>query len=292
MRSGSNVFPLERFELTTSARARMTKVEDVASFASSLSPQHFDLRNQMSEVQNQGARRSCSAFMAIGLAEHHLRRRMDFSEQCLVYHSTGVDVGDPFARLTHAVTRGLYLENHCPYVDPHDYKEWLLANTKRREELRRTAASAVPNLVNQQTATIRAQVISSRVDHFNAASRINYVRNKIKNVLPVGVSLYVIGTGWEQGLIDKVPSEKEIEQTCSQITAKNSTVKNCPGHALVLTGFDDERGVFFFKNSWGKTWGSNEQYDVEPVPQKRIGYGVISYEYFTRFAVGHLLTLE
>ena len=97
MRSGSNVFPLERFELTTSARARMTKVEDVASFALAYLPQHFDLRNQMSEVQNQGARTILfSRFMAIGLAEHHLRRRMDFSEQCLVYHSTGVDVGDPF----------------------------------------------------------------------------------------------------------------------------------------------------------------------------------------------------
>jgi C1A family cysteine protease len=38
------------------------------------------------------------------------------------------------------------------------------------------------------------------------------------------------------------------------------------GHAIVISGYDDLRGLFLFRNSWGPRWGSN-------------GYGYIPYRY-------------
>lgn len=40
------------------------------------------------------------------------------------------------------------------------------------------------------------------------------------------------------------------------------------GHAILLTGYDDQKKVFNFQNSWGESWGNK-------------GYGTIGYEYVT-----------
>lgn len=40
------------------------------------------------------------------------------------------------------------------------------------------------------------------------------------------------------------------------------------GHALLLVGYDDEKQVFIFQNSWGNIWGDH-------------GYGYLPYEYVT-----------
>ncbi len=46
---------------------------------------------------------------------------------------------------------------------------------------------------------------------------------------------------------------------------------DCYGHAIILTGFDTERHVFFFKNSWGENWGKD-------------GYGEVSFEYVNKWS--------
>lgn len=40
------------------------------------------------------------------------------------------------------------------------------------------------------------------------------------------------------------------------------------GHAVLVTGYDDEKGVFEFRNSWGTGWGN-------------AGYGYFKYEHLT-----------
>lgn len=39
------------------------------------------------------------------------------------------------------------------------------------------------------------------------------------------------------------------------------------GHAVLLTGYDDSRQLFKFKNSWGSSWGNR-------------GYGYLPYRYY------------
>ena len=48
----------------------------------------------------------------------------------------------------------------------------------------------------------------------------------------------------------------------------NLTERLLGGHALACVGFDDSKGCFIFRNSWGTNWGLN-------------GYGYISYNYLT-----------
>ena len=50
-----------------------------------------------------------------------------------------------------------------------------------------------------------------------------------------------------------------------------SQPNNCyGGHAICATGFNDDKKLIKFKNSWGKGWGQN-------------GYGYISYDYINDF---------
>lgn len=45
----------------------------------------------------------------------------------------------------------------------------------------------------------------------------------------------------------------------------------CGGHAVLLVGYDEERKIFVFKNSWGPAWGKN-------------GYGFASADHINRFS--------
>jgi C1A family cysteine protease len=44
------------------------------------------------------------------------------------------------------------------------------------------------------------------------------------------------------------------------------------GHAVCIAGYDDKRGIFKLKNSWGTGWGD-------------AGYGYIGYDYIRQFCV-------
>jgi len=49
--------------------------------------------------------------------------------------------------------------------------------------------------------------------------------------------------------------------------------KNYGGHAVCVVGYDDNRKLLKFKNSWSKFWGQG-------------GYGYISYDYFDKYSWG------
>ena len=291
----SGDFPLDLIELTPHAEERLrstTLAEEIALYKSTLSPQIYDLKPRMSSVKSQGARRTCSVFQAAALVEQYLGSSFDLSEQCLVYLSTSADTGDPFARLKFALSNGLHYENHCPYVDPRNYTEWVGADERAREQLIEKAKSTIPDLTNREVATISAQLVTRNIEEMASTSIINYTRNKIISGLPVGASTFVVGKGWDKGLIDKTPSDKEIAEMCPTTISADSPKKKCTAHAIVVTGFDDSRGVFYFKNSWRESWGVNASYQSENAREKRIGYGVMPYEYLAKFVVGRLLTLE
>lgn len=57
----------------------------------------------------------------------------------------------------------------------------------------------------------------------------------------------------------------EIDQKCSRQEL------TCGGHAVLLVGYNDEKGVFLFKNSWGEEWGQR-------------GYGFATADHVDRFS--------
>lgn len=59
-----------------------------------------------------------------------------------------------------------------------------------------------------------------------------------------------------------------------------SNPNNCyGGHAIAIVGYDDNRKVFKFKNSWGTGWGDN-------------GYGYLPYSYVRYFSIISWATID
>jgi C1A family cysteine protease len=49
----------------------------------------------------------------------------------------------------------------------------------------------------------------------------------------------------------------------SSSVISSDTYDNCGGHAMVLVGYDDSKGAFRVRNSWGTNWGDNGSIWVE-----------------------------
>lgn len=291
----TGIFPLDLKELTVESEKRMFWQDvgnEVNVYKKQLGHLAYDLKYQMSEVKHQGPRGTCSAFQVMGLIEHHENRFNDFSEQCLVHRSSDEDPGDPFLRLHHARNSGFYLERDCPYVDPSKDPKWQNANEEIREQLKQAARRSIPDLAGKNSLSFSGAIIDRNVADFGISENLDYVRKKVMANLPVGVTIFVLGNEWEHGLILKVPSADEIKKSCPVVRSFGQGKKYCSNHAIIITGFDDARGVLYFKNSWNKPWGVNRKYLLPAPHETGMGYGVLSYEYFSRFINGKLITLE
>lgn len=62
----------------------------------------------------------------------------------------------------------------------------------------------------------------------------------------------------------------------TDLDCKNQS-KNCGGHAVLITGYDLDKKIFYIKNSWGPQWGQQ-------------GFGTVSFEHVDHFS-DQLITL-
>ena len=91
--------------------------------------------------------------------------------------------------------------------------------------------------------------------------RVNQNETELKTVLsqgfPVvfGVSVYSSFEGEDVKTTGMVPMPEKNESLLG-------------GHAILLVGYDDEKNLYTFRNSWGTGWGKE-------------GYGFLPYEYVT-----------
>ena len=125
--------------------------------------------------------------------------------------------------------------------------------------------------------------------NLQAAAEIGYphpayvVRHQILLGNPVGASVYVpeikrrAGNGkivsigsWSQYRKDKGINTDNIPDRSEWCSFEGGRLKSCNSHAIVFTGFDDDKAMLMFRNSWGPDWGDK-------------GYGMMTYEYFRRF---------
>ncbi len=87
------------------------------------------------------------------------------------------------------------------------------------------------------------------------------VRASIQQGKPVSV-------GFE--CFDSLSSEEAAETGLVKFTPDERVVG---GHAVLIVGYDDAEGVFYFLNSWGKNWGFK-------LPEHGThGFGKLPYEY-------------
>jgi hypothetical protein len=85
---------------------------------------------------------------------------------------------------------------------------------------------------------------------------------------PVLISLAIEDAAWEKVWEENVGAiALPAPPVASSMLDPNYNVR----HAVVITGYDDAKGWFEFKNSWGQMWGD-------------FGYSYLPYEYVDRFS--------
>lgn len=294
--NGNLEYRLNQYSLTNKERNRIFSNLNSSMFWDYLNngdPQKVDLKPYMSRVKNQGQRGSCSTFAAMALVEHFHDNNADYSEQCLAKFSSTQDAATivkalEYVRGGEIITHGVYLEHQCPYRNPEEYSEWKTATVTQKKELQWRARNDIPEFDFLTTIIVypRFKLLSFDVEELFLFQRILFIRYGLLQGVPIGASAIVVDEEqWKIGFIDRLPDEEEIDQSCNK-------TGECVGHGFVFTGFDDERQLLFFKNSWGETWGLTESYNVpKNHEEEKIGYGAMSYEYFLRFGIRDLIFL-
>jgi len=243
----------ERFEMlpfSLNFRASPGDNRDyVVKTSSAQSRGSVDLSNFCTSIKNQGNVGSCTAHAGVGLMEFFYRKNMGgktddlFSEKFL-YYTTRVDVWRNSTEDTGAYLRdtlksmvqyGVCLETECPYVLPGQNA----CNYREKPNV-----SAYKQALNFQVTKY------ARVSETNRGQCLQ----DLKNLLAGG---YAFMGGF----------------VCYQnvFTGSNGLIplprgRVVGGHAVLFVGYDDERQVFKFKNSWGSSWGDK-------------GYGYLPYQY-------------
>lgn len=230
-------------------------------------PKSVNLKEFMTPVKDQDNRGTCSHFTAAALVESAIKKKMNvevnLSEEYFNYSSKQ----NGYFSQTQA---GTALTNL--YTSIIDKKDFLLERDWPYQPLWfGTAEKCNSSLANEESATaecyshnappagIMAKAISSK--DFELLLMKNGSTNDIITELainkrPMSIAIPVNGRGWKNN--GEVEYSEEMRSECIQ------SPSICGGHEVVLTGYDLDKKIFFFKNSWGKLWGQ-EGYGTFPI---------------------------
>lgn len=208
-----------------------------------------DLSNFCSSVKNQGSVGSCTAHSGVALMEFFYRKFFGGKEQDLfsekfLYYATRVNIagwsGDDdsgaYVRDTMKcmVKYGVALESNFPYLKNGETE---------------CLYSEVPSLSIYQEA-MKFQIVSYA--NIPETDR-NKCLKDLKILLEAGYT-FIGGFACYENIFNSIGGN--IPLPSGQVIG---------GHAVLFVGYDDNKQVFKFKNSWGN-WGDN-------------GYGYLPYQY-------------
>lgn len=208
------------------------------------------LANEMTPVKNQKTRNTCTAFAINALLERYTK--VPLSEQCYI-------MVDRYSKervlqrktITYGISfmmqNGVVADNACPYSYSGFLGKFLDKSISIEKYLKYVSKSAID---------ISALNFQSFYKN-NATKAIGFIKERIISGNPVLAGI-VFPDEWY----------KYTGGVFSLENMKSQKVNNnMDHHAIVFTGFDDNKQSLTFKNSWGTKWGVG-------------GYGEMSYSYF------------
>ncbi|MDD4973690.1 MAG: C1 family peptidase [Bacteriovorax sp.] len=235
-------------------------------------PRVLDLKDNMTSVKDQDERGTCSFFSSIALVEAAIKKKMkvevNLSEEYMnnAVKSGGISAHDegsyPENNLNYVSKKkaGFLLERDWPYQP-----SWFGQKTPCAEN---TAADKKASekcfAHNSPPESVLAKKIAT--DNFDFLYLKADTTNEIIEVLaeyklPMTMTVPVNDRGWPND--GNVQFDEEMRAECIK------TPSICGFHSIVITGYDLDKKIFFFKNSWSKAWGQQ-------------GYGTIPFDVVDR----------
>lgn len=236
-----------------------------------------DLREFQTPVKDQGDRNTCAYFAVTALVESFIKTRYnleyDVSEEFQIYYGkthyneySDKEFGSTYEIALNIRNQGfVMLEQEIPYRPSAFFNDGSCVGFDPFDNLapRHCFAQGPYEWRDQRRLRIDGLEVNWITGLWSfGKTRSQLIMDELRRGHPVVLTLKVYPETWEQEL---VVYTEEIDQLCQQ------GVYECAGHAIVLTGFDAEKGEFFFKNSWGEDWGDQ-------------GYGRASFDYIDNFS--------
>lgn len=228
-------------------------------------PQMVDLSDEMTPAKNQGDRGTCTFFSTLasveGAIKKDLKLDVNLSEEYLNYAAKkigsysnveGSVISDNVRGMR---SQGLLLEEDWAYQASWFDKGRPCAEFKSTNAMASKLCFShnKPNKkAMERLIDARGITVSSLGKDTNAM-----IRFLAENKRPLIMSVNVNFNGWPNS--GETDYNEELRQECM------NNPSECGGHSVLVTGYDMEKRVFMFKNSWGNEWGKN-------------GYGTIPFD--------------
>jgi hypothetical protein len=246
-------------------------------------PKSVDLSARQSPVRNQAQRNTCIAFSTVASLEN-FDKNLNLSEQLLYYLAREADddkakclkirydtskpaICDDKCSGTYLETAvsilqktGLYDEGVWPYIS----RDNLVLGTHCHEVA--TWASQVVPVAGKPTTKLGSVVWLVGPGESPKEKRANdpmVLMAILAKGIAVTVTADVAGSGWHAGTHIDVEIDPRTKKP----------MKPEGGHGLLLVGYDYDRKMFKFKNSWDTDWGEG-------------GYGWVTFDYVKTYVDG------
>ena len=236
-------------------------------------PRSVNFSSEMTSVKNQGQRGTCTFFAATALLEAALKMDkgidVNLSEEYLIYSTKAqgdyseVEASHVSVNLQSIKKGGILLEKDWSYI-PSMFEYGQACESIPNDDMAPTHCfSHIPDMETLMKV-IPAESIKTGFIRKNTNDIIKYLATKKR---PLSISLPVNFRGWNDN--GSVYYNEELRQECL------SNPESCGAHSVVLTGYDIDKQVFYFKNSWGSDWGVS-------------GYGELSFELVDKYVEGYV----
>ncbi|MDG0817591.1 C1 family peptidase [Bdellovibrio svalbardensis] len=230
--------------------------------------EQVDLRPQQTEVKNQKNRDTCAYFAVSALVESTLKgfngKEYDISEEFEVFRNKiiyswrpEVEFGNTYEVLQNMIKDGyVYSELSLPYQEKSiDFTKPLSAGDEAFFDLRKQKISRTSFFSMKFK-----QLTQMWVRKPWSLQALDELKQKRSVVVTLKVALPYVDD--KKGTFRMSP---EIDAECA------SGKISCGGHAVLLVGYDSEKKVFLFKNSWGNEWGNQ-------------GYGYVTFDHVDNYS--------
>lgn len=236
-----------------------------------------NLQEYQTPVKDQKDRNTCAYFAVVALVESSIKatfsKEYDISEQFQISYGkehykeySNKEHGSTYDILLNFKNQGFFLtENVAPYQLSYFEKGRPCEQFDSFDES--TPVFCFSHGSIEWLSKPRVRTNGMQVDWMSGLwspgkNRVHLIEDALRKKRSVVITLKVYAPLWDY---EHVTYPKEIDDQC-----KRGEI-DCYGHAVLITGFDSEKKIFTFKNSWGESWGNK-------------GYGQIDYDYVLNYS--------